>query len=456
MLAQPTYSVPGVYSQPHVRAEAFPRLRTDVAGFVGAGGPNYLGQAVRVDDWRSYLELFRKDDSGNWTEAPPGSRLDTCVREFFTNGGARCWIVNVASTIEPGGKQALLNTMLGVNDDTRRTGLELLLRQEEVSIVVLPELDAVCVEKVVPDPVVIPGSPCFRTCRGDQGREPLAQRAQTVSGSPLFSDAEIMWAQRYLISRLQKERWRWFAILATPRNKNHAQAIKWRRDLVKNLGKCDFAALYWPWLRTQQVPGEAVTVSSPVGCVTGIFARRDRQRGPHVAPANEQLHGVVGLERVIDNDINAEVYDAGVNVIRSLPGLGIRLWGARTLLWGDPDSRFEALSFVNARRCLSAIARTAYHLGQQSVFETNNALLQAQIAMVLFGYLNQVYEGGALKGATPDQAFYVRCDRTNNPPEQVAKGELVCNVGVALAAPAEFIVFRVGRKNSVTEIEEAA
>lgn len=456
MFTLPTYSVPGVYRQAHRRSEAFPRLRTDVVGFVGVGGPNFLNQAMRVDDWRSYVELFRKDANGDVTNAPPGSRLDATVREFFANGGARCWIVNVAAAIDPDKAQALLNTMLGVNDDTSRIGLELLLRQDEVSIVVLPELDATWDEQVVPDPIVVPGSRCFARCRDDLSDAPIEHAAITEAGKPLYSDPDILWAQRYLIGRLQKERWRWFAILSPPRDKNHAQAIQWRQDLVRNLGDCDVAALYWPRLLTQKVPGDDVVTNSPVGFVAGIFARRDRERGPHVAPANEALFGVVGMDHAVDDDINASVYDAGINVIRSRPGRGIRLWGARTLLWGSPDSRFSALSFVNARRCLTAIARTAYFLGQRSVFEPNSALLRTQIAMVLFGYLNQVYESGALKGSTPEQAFYIRCDRTNNSPEQLATGELVCDIGVALAAPAEFIVFRVGRKNAVTEIAEAA
>jgi hypothetical protein len=421
-------------------------LRTDVVGFVGVAGPNFINEAVRIDDWRSYLELFLRDENGDQIPEPYGSR----------NGGARCLIINVAETIEFDNRQALLHDMLGINNDTHLTGLELLLRQDEVSMVVLPELDATFDTTVIPDPIVVPGSPCFSSCRDDLSRAPIEQTARIVTGNPLYEDEDIMWAQRYLVSRLQKERWRWFAILSTPRNKNHVEAIKWREDLVHNLGDCDVAALYWPWLLTQKVPGDEVVANSPVGYVAGIFARRDRERGPHVAPANEALYGVVGVQHRVDDEINATVYDAGVNVIRNRPGRGIRLWGVRTLLWSSPDSRFTALAFVNARRCLTAITRTAHHLGQQSVFEPNSVALRAQIVLVLFGYLMDVYQSGALKGGTPEQAFYIQCDSNNNTPEMQARGELVCDIGVALVAPAEFIVFRVGRKNAVTEIAEAA
>ncbi len=454
--AQPTYSVPGVYRQPHVRSDAFPRLRTDVVGFVGVAGPNFINETVRVDDWRSYVGLFKLDERGDPLDEPAGSRLGATVREFFANGGARCWIVNVAPRIERDRRQALLNDMLGINDDTNRSGLELLLRQEEVCMVVLPELDATYDKPFVPEPIDVPGPPCFTRCRDDLDSSPIEQTTRFERGEPLFDEPDILWAQRYLIQRLQRERWRWFAILATPRDKDPAAAIAWRRALVRNLGDCDVAGLYWPWLLTQDVPGADVAANSPVGFVAGIFARRDRERGPHVAPANEPLFGVVGLERALDDEINATVYDAGVNVIRDRPGRGIRLWGARTLLWDSPDSRFRALAFVNARRCLSAIARTAFQLGQRSVFEPNSVALRAQIVLVLFGYLMEVYRSGALKGGVPEQAFYIQCDSDNNTPEMQARGELVCDIGVALVAPAEFIVFRIGRKNAVTEIAEAA
>lgn len=463
--AQPSYSVPGVYRRPHVRATSFPRLRTDVLGLVGVAGPNYINEAVPVDDWRSFLGLFLHDAKGRPIDEPAGSRLASTVREFFANGGSRCWVVNVAERIVPENRQRLLNDMLGLNDqldrtvDRSRTGLELLLRQEEVALIVLPELDATYAYEEVPDPVEVPGNPCFAPCRNDLHSAPATRPKAVLSERPLFEGAQgeqdILWAQRYLIQRLQKERWRWFAILSTPPGKNPAAATRWREQLGHNLDDCDVAGLYWPWLLTQEVPGAATTVRSPVGFVAGIFARRDRERGPHVAPANAPLLGVVGLEHRVDDSVNASVYDAGVNIIRDRPGRGIYLWGARTLLWRSPDSRFEALSFVNARRCLSAIARTAYHLGHQNVFEPNNAILRAQVVMVLFGYLMDVYASGALKGDTPEQAFYIKCDSENNTPAMYDNGELVCDIGVALVAPAEFIVFRVGRRNAVTEIAEA-
>ena len=114
-------------------------MRTDVAGFVGIAGVQQLGIAVRIDDWRSYELTYLRDALGHPIDPPPGSALAMTVRAFFANGGARCWIVNIAATVDALDPEALLVAMLGVND---RVGLEVLLLRSEVAIVGMPELDA--------------------------------------------------------------------------------------------------------------------------------------------------------------------------------------------------------------------------------------------------------------------------------------------------------------------------
>jgi hypothetical protein len=143
-----SYSVPGVYRQPSVRAAGLPRVRTDVAGFVGVAGPSRLYQATRLDDWRSFVETFLRDAQGRLLAAPAGSRLADAVRAYFANGGSRCWVVNQAAAIpaadDAEGRRQLLLDMLGLpRDDApsvdadepkiRFSGLELLLRQDEVA-----------------------------------------------------------------------------------------------------------------------------------------------------------------------------------------------------------------------------------------------------------------------------------------------------------------------------------
>jgi phage tail sheath protein FI len=137
----------------------------------------------------------------------------------------------------------------------------------------------------------------------------------------------------------------------------------------------------------------------------------------------------------------------------------VQLWGARTLRWREPESllaRPDALGFVNVRRCLSAIERSVERIGQMFMFEPNGAVLRFGLTQAVAGYLIQVHRAGALVGRTPTEAFFVRCDASLNPPEAIAAGQVVCEVGVAIAAPAEFLIFRVGRRAGVIELQESS
>jgi hypothetical protein len=444
--------VPGVYRQARQRVAELPRVRTDVAGFVGVAGANRVGEAVRIDDWRTYELTYLRDAGGHPIAAPPGSMLADCVRAFFANGGARCWIVNAAATIDALDPEVLLVTMLGINDD--RTGLELLLRQPEVAIVGMPELDAVVAgDETITKPLPpLAGSGCFQCC-------PIPTPGAVIStqrtfGRPLYDDLHIEFAQRYLIERCGRVKWRVFLVLAPPPHQTPAGAVRWIDRITQNVADTDCAALYWPWLKVQDKPGDPVRLQSPIGPVIGVYARRDLARGPHVAPANETLDGVVGIETPVDDVITEEVYDRGVNTLRGFPGHGLQVWGARTLQWATAPE--TSLGWVNVRRCLSSIERNVERIGQAVVFEPNLPLLQLQVVSSVTGHLLDVLAAGALQAEEPDQAFFVHCNGSNNPPAMIDAGELICEIGVAIAAPAEFIVFRVGRREGVVELREEA
>lgn len=448
-----TYSIPGVYRQPKPRVEGFPRVRTDVAGFVGVAGPRFVGQAVAVDDWKGYVALFHDGHEA----PPPGAMLHDALRSFFANGGRRAWVVNVAESIDADRAQVLLNTVLGLADDPQPHGLELLLRQDEVSIVVLPELDALhTVAQPRSDDEDPPGSPCFGACArlGGAGVPAHHRPAPALELQRLFGDNDLLWAQRYVITRLQQARWRWFALFAPPPGLSAEAAVQWRERLTRGGDGHDLAGLYWPWLLQQRSPGEPILLRSPVAAVAGIFSAVDVERGPHAAPANRRVDDAVDLDVPgVDDQANRAAYDAGVNVLRAVPGLGVALWGARTLLWqGEAGGEGGPLVFVNARRCLSAIARTAEAVGRPLVFEPNTALLRIRLHQLMTDYLLRVFATGALMGDQPEEGFFVSVDTVEDSPE----GQLVCRIGVALAAPAEFIVFRIGREGGVIERGELA
>lgn len=453
--------VPGVYRQPAEAAAGFPRLRTDVVGFVGVAGGNRLHEAVRLDDWRSYEEIYLRDDRGRALAAPAGARLRDTVRAYFANGGSRCWVVNVAAEIVEATKLELLDRMLGASAFVdglgvahRRTGLELLLERREVAIVALPELEAaVTARRVDPFRAPIADEGAFQCCAAVTGVGTVATD-DVVELGPLYAPAEVLGAQRAFLERVGRDKWRAFALVTAPAGLAPRQVESWRAALASGLADADCGALYWPWVTAADRPGDPPRLQPPLGFVAGIFARRDLARGPHVAPANEPVHSVAAVERVVTDEEHGRLYAGAVNVLRPFPNRGIELWGARTLAFGRPAADIGELGYVNVRRSLSAIERTCDFEGQRLVFEPNQALTRFVLAQVLSQYLLGVWQSGALQGARVEDAYYVRCDASNNPRELIEAGQLVCEIGVAIAAPAEFIVFRLGRSEGVVELQE--
>lgn len=234
-----------------------------------------------------------------------------------------------------------------------------------------------------------------------------------------------------------------------------------RDDLVEALTVYDAnacAALYGPWLRVREacpVCGGAGLLSGsdcatcrgtgggflpPCGHVAGILARTDASAGVHKAPANEQVEGAIDIRLRIDDAAQAAMNPKGsawLNAIRAFPGRGIRVWGARTLSL-DPE-----WTQVSVRRLLLTIGRWLERLSQTVAFEPNNFALWIRINRQVTDYLQDLFVGGAFKGSTPTEAFFVKCDGELNTPEVRDAGKVIAEVGVAPTKPNEFIVVRL-------------
>jgi uncharacterized protein len=227
------------------------------------------------------------------------------------------------------------------------------------------------------------------------------------------------------------------AILDSPPNKNAQEMLEWRLDIGNYDSK--FAALYYPWLEvTNPLDGDPIKVP-PSGHIAGIWCRTDETRGVHKAPANEVTMGVTNLDFQVTKEEQGGLNQEGVNCIRSFPGRGIRVWGARTLS-SDPEWRY-----VNVRRLFNYVSESIMNGTQWSVFEPNDEKLWIQLRVAATNFLNRTWKQGALFGATPGQAFYVKCDAETNPPEVIEAGQVVCEIGIAPVKPAEFVRFRLSQ-----------
>ncbi|MEU3401092.1 phage tail sheath family protein [Streptomyces filamentosus] len=232
------------------------------------------------------------------------------------------------------------------------------------------------------------------------------------------------------------------AVLDPPPGLSPQEVAVWRSERAGYDSK--YAALYYPWIDVADPSTGRVSPVPPSGHVAGIWARNDDQRGVHKAPANEVVRGAVSLRTQLTKGEHDRLNPIGVNCIRAFPGRGIRVWGARTLA-SDPAWRY-----LNVRRLFNYLEESILAGTQWVVFEPNDDALWARIRRTVSAFLVNEWRKGALFGLTPDEAFYVKCDRETNPPESVDSGHVVCEIGVAPVRPAEFVVFRLSQLTSGT------
>lgn len=206
------------------------------------------------------------------------------------------------------------------------------------------------------------------------------------------------------------------------------------------------AAIYYPWVTVLDSTAVAepdappATVQlPPSGFVAGIYARIDGSKGVHKAPANAVVRGGVGLQQAITSNQQSQLTTQGINALRFFEGRGNRVWGARTMS-SDPEWRY-----VSVRRLFLYLEHSIDRATQWAVFEPNDERLWASIRRSVEDFLTTVWREGALPGSTPDEAFFVRCDRTTMTQDDLDTGRLVCLIGVAPTRPAEFVIIRIGQ-----------
>jgi phage tail sheath protein FI len=225
------------------------------------------------------------------------------------------------------------------------------------------------------------------------------------------------------------------AILDAPPGLNPQDMGDWRLNVSGYDSK--YGALYYPWVEVANPLGDKTILVPPCGHVAGIWARNDSERGVHKAPANEVVRGALGLGYEITHGEQGRLNQNGVNCIRSFPGRGIRVWGARTIS-SDPAWRY-----LNVRRLFNYIEKSIDRGTQWVVFEPNDLYLWEKVKRDISAFLTRVWRDGALFGASPYDSFYVKCDEELNPVEVRDVGQMICEIGIAPVKPAEFVIFRI-------------
>ncbi len=409
----PNYLSPGIYvEEVSTGAKPIGMVGTSIPAFLGlAPAKNkHVNQAIACNNWGEFCRYFVNEDSKS-------THLAQAVFSFFNNHGSRCYIVNVGENGSIAG------------DVRKRSGLYALETIDEVAIVAAPGYsDAISYEALL--------SHC----------EKLQDRIAILDAPESVSDINTLKILKTVSSSS-----------SASEETKPATDIKIESTTAQGLRPRNsdegYGAFYFPWFRgldaLQPSSGSIVNIP-PSGAIAGIYARTDVTRGVHKAPANEQVRGALGLTYNVSREEHGELNRKGVNVIRMFPD-GIRVWGARTLAAEASEWRY-----IPVRRTFNMIKESIQEGTRWTVFEPNDMMTWKSVERDIRAFLMRVWRDGALLGATPEQAFFVKCDAETNPPEVRDAGQLIAEIGIAPVKPAEFIVFRIGQWTSETESATSA
>lgn len=478
---------PGVYI---VEESTFPpsvvEVETAIPAFVGYtsatqyAGENLINRPVAVDSLLDFQAIFGPpplignfsvalDELGNVTGAiaDPNAgalarfRLANAMRQFYDNGGGRCYVVSIGDYTASG-----LATDIA---DAHIAGLEAVSREDEPTLLVFPDLSGMA-----------PSDP-------NNATQVAAVRASYHSVLVQALNQCATLGDRFLICDL------WDGAAA-----GSAGITAFRNGIgTKNL---KYGAAYHPFIETtlawnwdegtikvsqlarrnddgtltRPSPHNAMTLTQlktdatnpspliygnvrsalslfsvvlpPAAAIAGVYATVDRTRGVWKSPANISLASVRSLEVAIDQDLNdnmnVDTTGKAINALRAFAGKGFLVWGARTLAGNDNEWRY-----VSVRRFFNMVEESCKNATGPFVFEPNDAGTWVKVKAMIENFLVVQWRDGALAGAKPDDAFYVRVGLGSTMTAQdVLEGRMIVEIGMAVVRPAEFIVLRFSHK----------
>jgi phage tail sheath protein FI len=477
----------GEYLRPDVYVEEKPSgaspieaVGTSTGGFVGIAQRGRVGVATLVTSWTDYVNKFAR---GLKSPFSSDSYLAFAVYGFFQNGGGRAYVTRVAknatkATAELGegilvsalDEGTWANNNLEVKIVAGENGLDLQVLFEDEIVEIFENVTATpnegnYISDIKSNFVTITVS----SGTGSSGTE-LAVGSVTLSGGTdgsAVSDADYLGADGLkafdVIDNINliaipgqtskavlqglvdycDSRNDCFAILDIPEGLDTAEALAARKELGGTNGAC-----YYPWGKVIDPLGSdgKLRLVPPSGHVMGVYARTDRERGVHKAPAGVEatVRGFVEMERPLANSDVDLLNPAGVNCITARPNQGIVVWGARSLS-SNPNKRY-----VSDVRLDINILVSSYLGTQWAVFEPNDEVLWGRISDQIKGFLFNKWQEGALFGATPEEAYFVKCDEELNTEEVRNSGRVIAEIGYAKKKPGEFVILRFSQKTATT------
>lgn len=478
---------PGVYV---VEESKFPpsvvEVDTAIPAFVGYtsetqyAGENLLNRPVAVDNLLEFQAIFGPaplignfvvsvDEDGKvvGAVADPNAganarfRLAYAMRQFYDNGGGRCYVVSIGSYSA--------SSVAADIADAHFAGLDALAREDEPTLLVFPDLSGMtpaepsnagqvaAVRALYHSVLVQALSECatlgdrFLIC--DLWDGAAAGSAGITAFRNGIGTRNLKYGAAYHPFIETTMPWNWdegtitVSQLARRNDDGTLTRPSPHNGMTLTALKSDAAnpnPLIYANIRSELSLFSVVL--PPAAAVAGVYATVDRTRGVWKAPANESLASVSSLTVAIDQDLNdnmnVDTSGKSINALRAFTGKGFLVWGARTLAGNDNEWRY-----VSVRRLFIMVEESCKNATQPFVFEPNDAGTWVKVKAMIENFLVVQWRVGALAGAKPDDAFYVRVGLgTTMTAQDILEGRMIVEIGMAVVRPAEFIVLRFSHK----------
>lgn len=470
------YLRPDVYVEREAKgAEPVQNLGTSVTGFVGVAERGVVGEATLVTSWTDYVTKFAR---GLATPFMSNSDLAYAVYGFFQNGGGRAYVTRIASDAVAKATATIPETSGAVftakEGGSWGNNIGVTVAGSDTAYVITITYDGEEVEEfdvsttttdsnyyvtyindnsnyVTVESGTLGTSTEELLETGADGIDDLSDSDYTSSnGLESFNgvddlnlvvipgqttEAVLQGALDYCAGRKDC-----FAILDIPMGQDASTALTTKEAISGSYG-----AIYYPWGKVIDPIGNGkLRLVPPSGHIAGIYARTDRERGVHKAPAGleAQVRGFVELERRITDGEIETLNPKGVNCIVAKTNRGIVVWGAK-MVTAHLDR-----TYVSDIRLDIHIETSLYQGTQWTIFEPNDEKLWGRIIAQVKAFLYTKWTEGGLLGATSEEAFFVKCDEELNPEEVRNAGRVIVEVGYAKKKPAEFTIFRLTQKTA--------
>ncbi|MFV8167279.1 phage tail sheath family protein [Mycobacterium sp. 134] len=360
---------------------------TAICAFVGGAVSGPVDDPVRVDSYAEFESMFGglSADSG----------LGYAVQDFFANGGGSAIILRLVAR-----DGALTETdYVDVGFEGAQKGIYALAKVAFFTLLCLPP--------------PVPG--------GDLPRN-------------VWKAALTYCARR-----------RAFLIVDPPGAATANTVQHWPADQALTGDAARNGAVYFPRIRRSDPLRNGATGDfAASGAVAGMIARTDAERGVWKAPANTELAGVTGLSVTLTDAQNGPLSASGINCLRTFPGRGPLVWGARTLR--GVDALTDEFKYVAVRRLALYIEESVYRGTQWVVFEPNDEPLWAQIHLTVRAFMNSLFRQGAFPGNTDNEAYLVHCGRDTMTQDDIDHGIVNIMVAFAPVRPFEFVMIRIQQR----------